>query len=486
MLRQYQFENCFKSICFICFFYVNLTAMSFNSNEDKALLDKFASLQSMINNDSYACLSSIPVEKAHCADCMRGSKEKEWTILIYMAADNDLQRYAIRNIKQMATIGSTEYVNIVVHLDIREKNKKVCSRFYVEKEKILQFDTGITKMDSGDPQSVISFVKWATTQFPSNHVAIIFWDHATGIVDPSSNRLLRATDLFSFNPATHKLELDRSIDFLELMNESQSAIAMRGVCWDDSTGHYLTNQKLAYALQTLNITFDVLGFDACLMSMLEIASILKHHAKYLVASQEVELGTGWNYHSVFAPFTRNNLTPLELARHIVNVYEKTYSPYTNDYTLSVLNLSEIINLENNINVVAELLLACLRMQVNGSVKKAVQMSRHRRLCTHFDTPQYIDLHHFYRNLQVNLKSVVLSPEHEGTRLKLALFNKLEEGKNIIDHIVMANVTGKNLAQAKGISVYFPEQRIHPSYLNTVFATQNSWPSLLSQTIPVTY
>lgn len=483
--QENRFKENFGYTCIIGLLVLH-AALIPNDYEDKVLLDKFASLQAMICNDPYSSFSSIPITTVTHSNVMRSSKKKAWKVMVYMAADNDLQRYAIRNIKQMATIGSTEFVHIVVHLDIKEKNKKICSRFYVEKDKIHQYDTGHIKMDSGDPQSVISFVKWANDQFPSDHTMIVFWDHATGIVDPSGNRLLRATDLFSFNPTTHKLELDRSVDFLELMNEAQAAIAMRGVCWDDSTGHYLTNQKLAYALQTLDITFDIIGFDACLMSMLEIASILKHHAKYLVASQEVELGTGWNYHSILAPFARNNLTPLELARHIVAVYEKTYSPYTNDYTLSVMNLQEIANLENNIHVVADLLLACLRLQLNGSVKKAVQMSRHRRLCTHFDTPQYIDLHHFYRNLQVNLKNVALSPEHEGARLKLALFNKLEEGKNIIEHIIMANVTGKNLSQAKGISVYFPEQRIHPSYLNTVFATQNSWPSLLAQTIPVTY
>lgn len=485
MMLQHQFKKYFGFMCIVTLLALNLSIKS-NNDEDKELSDKFASLQSMICNDPYTCFSSIPITTVNHADITRSPKQKEWAVYVYMAADNDLQRYAIRNIKQMATIGSTEYVHIVVHLDIREKNKKICSRFYVEKDKILQYDTGHMKLDSGDPQSLISFVKWATEQFPSRHVMLILWDHATGIVDPSGHRILRATDLFSFNPVTHKLELDRSIDFLELMNEAQSALAMRGVCWDDSTGHYLTNQKLAYALQAINIIFDIIGFDACLMSMLEIASILKNHANYLVASQEVELGTGWNYHNVLAPFARNNLTPLELARHIVNVYEKTYSPYTNDYTLSVINLQEVANLENNINVVADLLLACLRMQVNGSVKKAVQMSRHRRLCTHFDTPQYIDLHHFYRNIQANLKNIVLSPEQESARLKLALFNKLDEGKTIIEHIVMANATGKNLAQAKGISVYFPEQRIHPSYLNTLFATQNSWPLLLSQTIPVTY
>src|SRR5262245_40192827 len=46
-------------------------------------------------------------------------QKKPWTMIIYIAADNDLRNYAIRNIKQMSNIGSNQYVNIIVHIDIR-------------------------------------------------------------------------------------------------------------------------------------------------------------------------------------------------------------------------------------------------------------------------------------------------------------------------------------------------------------------------------
>jgi hypothetical protein len=420
---------------------------------------------------------------------------KDFTFILYMAADNDLERYAIRNIKQMSTIGSTDSINIVAHLDIKTNRKKICSHFYVEKNNILEFDNGISKMDSGDPQSLINFIKWVIEKFPARHYVLDFWDHGTGIVDPIGNRIIRATDLFIYNPDTRKLELDRSIDFLELifnLDDHQGMHLLRGICWDDSTGHYLTNQKLAYALSMIKEEimhgkkFDIIGFDACLMSMLEIADIAKDYAHILVASQEVELGTGWNYQSILAPFTQGTLEPIALAKHMVDVYEKIYSPHTNDYTLSAINLDRVNELTNNINTVAELLIACLKLQKNTSVKKAISQSRSRKLCTHFDTPQYIDLHHFYSNLQTNLKSCTFTNEQEGIRLIRTLNLKLEEGKTIIQQLVFANVTGKNLAQAKGISIYFPEQRIHNSYGVTGFAKNNIWSQFLHQTVPVSY
>ena len=41
-------------------------------------------------------------------------------------------------------------------------------------------------------------------------------------------------------------------------------------------------------------TFDLVGFDACLMASVEVAKIIEPHAKYMIASEEVEPGHGWH------------------------------------------------------------------------------------------------------------------------------------------------------------------------------------------------
>lgn len=46
------------------------------------------------------------------------------------------------------------------------------------------------------------------------------------------------------------------------------------------------------------LKIDVLGFDACLMSMYEIGSVLAPYANYLLASELLEPGTGWDYSSL--------------------------------------------------------------------------------------------------------------------------------------------------------------------------------------------
>src|SRR3990167_10950429 len=65
-------------------------------------------------------------------------KKSKRTIIIYMAADNDLRIFAARNIQQMAAIGSNENISILVHLDIRiSGNKKITRRYLIEKDKVL-------------------------------------------------------------------------------------------------------------------------------------------------------------------------------------------------------------------------------------------------------------------------------------------------------------------------------------------------------------
>ncbi|MBQ6246137.1 MAG: hypothetical protein IJK04_04670, partial [Kiritimatiellae bacterium] len=44
--------------------------------------------------------------------------------------------------------------------------------------------------------------------------------------------------------------------------------------------------------------FDFVGFDACLMATLETANILATYADYMIASEETEPGTGWDYTAI--------------------------------------------------------------------------------------------------------------------------------------------------------------------------------------------
>jgi hypothetical protein len=416
--------------------------------------------------------------------------KKPWTCIVYMAADNDLRNFAMRNIKQMCQIGSNERINIVVQLDIKmPRVKKTTQRFLITREGPIQVNTKdpySQSMDSGKPETLISCCKWAIENYPATNYALMFWNHGSGIIDPNFNRVVCASELFRYNSTSNQLELDRSIGFLDFMNTlSIQSDPERGICWDDSTGNYLTNQKLDAALNTIcstlleNKKFSLIGFDACLMSMLEVADIVKNYAHVMTASEEVELGTGLDYSQVLHPFLSQIPSPQELGAHITASYAFSYQKITSDYTHSALNLDRISLLEHNVHKVSQLLISCLQNQRNSSVKQALAASRNKNACTHFDEPSYIDLHHFYRNVLNNLKTFAFKNGQQNALIN-QLHEALTEGCLIIEDVVIANVAGRNLSNAKGIAIYFPERGIHPSYRKTTFAQNNSWAAFLNQ------
>lgn len=410
-------------------------------------------------------------------------EKKDWTFIVYIAADNNLRDFAPRNIKQMGHIGSNEHINILVHIDIRlHGQKKMTRRYIVTKGDTIHVDIPNENlpMDSGDPQSLISACKWAITEFPAEHYALIFWNHGTGIIDPYGKRSFNTNNLMILNPNTGLFELDRTYSYIDLIEESVSD--PKGICWDDYTGNYLTNQKLEFALQEITTKylgkkFDIIGFDACLMAMLEVAEIIKRYANIMIASEEVEPGPGQRYDEALSLFRAGSPDPLTFARHWVNSFAKAYkvggvSLAFADYTQSALDLNEIEPLEKNIDKLGQQLIDGLISDPQG-YRNIVTQSRTKRHCTHFNEPTFIDLHHFYNNLlkHINAGSV------KGT-LAQEIRSTLEMGVSLIKKAVIHNVSGPHLPGAAGISIYFPEKRMHPSYKKSNFA-KNNWAKFMT-------
>lgn len=412
--------------------------------------------------------------------------KKSWTFVVYVAADNDLNFFARRNINDMKKVGSNDNINILVQLDgygIHEKTK----RFFIEKEAAIQVNThditAYQKLNSGSAQTLIDCCKWAFESYPADHYALILWNHGTGILDNIRGRAVNASEIFTFNPSNHMLELNRSIEFLQFVEEKVAKETDRGVCFSDTYGSYLTNEKLYYALETIKTSvldgkkIDIVAFDACLMSMIEVGNLLSEFVDIMVGSQEVELGTGWPYNLVLEPFKTKTLSPSEFATHMVESYGEAYKDVTNDFTQSAVCLKKIKQLEENVHNVSALLIEALQTQKNFSVARAIRASHSRRLCTHFSEPSYIDLHHFYFNLSQTIEFMSLYVNEAEQKKKIE--DLISKGLSLLSDAVIANSVGPALPQAKGISIYFPTRYIDVSYTRTPFAKQNMWLDLLN-------
>jgi hypothetical protein len=416
--------------------------------------------------------------------------KKSWTFIVYMAGDNDLNYFAWKNLKQMELIGSNENITIVAQLN--NPGSAPTKRYVVRKDKrvLVQDQTIINqKLNSGSYQTLIDCALWATTYYPAENYALILWNHGTGAIDPHFGKTINPCELFYLNPTDNKLEIDRGgASYLALIcNEIQRHIKIdnkRGICFDDSFKSYITNHDLELALHhiTKNILngkkLGIIGFDACLMSMIEISSICKNYAEYFVASQELEYGAGWKYDEVLKPFLDQILSPLEFAKHIVVSYEKAYQKMINDYTLAAFSLQFNAELEKNIDQVAQLLAKALTEQQNRSVSDILRKCKSTQYCTCFDEPSYIDLGHFYDNLLQHVSYINLKDKSVEAQIKPKLAQLLQQGKNILKNLVVENKVGSKLKNAQGVSIYFPEYSINVNYAKSPFALSNNWLSLL--------
>ncbi len=400
--------------------------------------------------------------------------KKAWTFGVYMAARNDLHPFSKINMRQMLEVGSSDYLNIVVNWD--EPGKKGIQRFYVEKNSPeIAFQDPKAQSNSGDPQNLVDFCTWMINTYPADNYALIMWDHGLGgSIDPFMPRYIETAELFGYGSMPSMYDVSKGIE--NLTEADFENMPNRAVCFDDAYKSYINNQGLAYALATIDQQvlhgkkWGVIGFDACLCADLGMVDIVMDYAEYMVASEDVEPGTGANYRLMLTPLSKGPMDSRSFAAHMAQSYEQAYYYLSSDYTQSALDMQVAPLVEQNLHEISLLLIESLEAQKGRTVRDAIAVSC--KTCTAFDDPNYKDLGHLYSNLLQNLRLFQFNDDATGQALKNTLAQKLTDGLLLIDQAVVSNNVGKNYKQARGISIYCPVARIHSSFPKTTFALGN--------------
>lgn len=224
---------------------------------------------------------------------------KEWTVLVYLNADNDLYRFGFLNMAQMEKVGSTNSMNVVVQFDPEPKGMPT-TRYFVTKNdnpvtgKITsQVLETMPETDMGNAKTLSEFLAWGVKAYPAKKYAVIIWNHGNG---------------------------------------------WQGVSYDDNPSTHLTMPALRAGLENMNAVvaqqrrvrntggqIDLLNFDACIMSTLEVAYELKDTAKFMVGSQFNEPGEGENYTMFLTPMAaKPTMSARELSEVLVYQYSLNY------------------------------------------------------------------------------------------------------------------------------------------------------------------
>jgi len=279
--------------------------------------------------------------------------QAQWTFMVYLDGDNDLEQFAINNFLDMAKVGSDANINIVVQFDRWDNSAKdprygnwtKCYRFLVTPgmEPWPEQGEDLGEVNMGNPGTLKDFINWAASTYPANNYALVLWDHGSGW-DPGMKELLKALKLATTGAEKKKL-------LQELHAARRARPAVKWVCEDASHGTMLSLADVKDAINAAGTKVQLVGFDACLMGMVEMAYEIKDTGPgVMVGSEEVIPGNGWPYETILAGLKSNPAwTARDLGSWTVDKYYESYYETNNGgMTQSAIDLTQMNNLAGRI------------------------------------------------------------------------------------------------------------------------------------------
>ncbi len=401
---------------------------------------------------------------------------KKWTIMVYLAGDNDLDEDGARDIAEMAKVGSNNDVNIIAQFD--RAGGTGTQRFYITKGGGYPKDSieNLGETNTGDPEVLIDFLKWGIEKYPAEHYMAVLWNHGSGWnEDEVYEKALKFTpEKRDLSPLTKRSFRERGIRkalFSTTVEEIlKNPAKYRAILYDDESKDFLDNMEMKNVLTEAakllpNKQFDILGFDACLMNTIEVAFQLKKTANIIVGSEETEPNAGWPYDKVLSVIAKDpDLSPEDFSKIIVDSYIKSYDKGANSdpVTLSALNSKKITGVMTALNKLA----AALKKNISDSD------TFYKILKTTYDVqqfyyPTYKDIFDFAKllNERLDAKDIKVSSQ--------AVMDILEPGDN--NFIIASGNLTKSMSRAHGATIYIPVRETYLKYYSKLdFAKKSKW------------
>lgn len=159
----------------------------------------------------------------------------------------------------------------------------------------------------GDSDTLAKFLQYTIEEHPAKRYGLLFWNHGNGSVNGFGY-----DELYDYDSLT-LMELEEGL---------------RGGAEEG---------QLAF-----------IGFDACLMANVEVADAVSPYADYLIASQELEPGDGWNYNSFLPTMYEKGFNVEETLTTIADDFVKIENS-EEMRTLSVIDLKKYNSLNRALN-----------------------------------------------------------------------------------------------------------------------------------------
>ncbi|HEY6968169.1 MAG TPA: clostripain-related cysteine peptidase [Candidatus Angelobacter sp.] len=336
-----------------------------------------------------------------------------WTVMVYISADSILTNFAVESLKQLRDAANE---NIVVAAQFGTPEQDAMCYIFDKKSRRKSLNSdGIKKYPlnpddiTDDPATLTRFINWAYRECPkSDYYALVMWGHGP-----------------------------------ELLFEAPTGN-------DGGKRLYFTPTQLALALKHADKRIDIIGFDACYMSMIEYANQLHGLAGSMVASQREVPDLSFPYGTVISTL-RDTENPVECCKSIVDAYVASYQDYICDtstgaepVTLAVLNLATVDTITRGIQRLAQELMS---PTLNKRARHAIYEARTE--AEGFVGGLFVDICDFCDRLQGESGEIPQQLYAAAAALSAAIRNN-----NPDTGCVLVNKAVRS-SDCNGLSIYFP-------------------------------
>src|SRR5262245_213932 len=274
-----------------------------------------------------------------------------WAILVYVSADRVLTNFAVESLKQLKRSASEKTIALV---QVHSSNQEGAQRYVfngksdpassIEEDRQPSIQPPLSPGGIADPANLTKFMDWAS-QYDARHRCLFLWGHGYEL----------------------------------LLNEDDADPAKR------YGRNYLTPKALREALKNAkrNVSdsrLDIIGIDACSMSLVELASELADFGDFLIASQEDVPDQSFPYQEMLQKLEVYPPDDVEgISASIPQLYRQAYQDYvvgadtgTREITLTSIRLKNTRKIQE---LLARLSTALLSSVFDSSLQKAILSAR---------------------------------------------------------------------------------------------------------------
>ncbi|MDQ1371675.1 MAG: hypothetical protein QG582_589, partial [Candidatus Thermoplasmatota archaeon] len=219
----------------------------------------------------------------------------KWTFAVYADGDNNLEYYAYLDFLEMALVGSSPEVNLVIQID-RVPGYSNDSGDWTDAKRFLVTQgmeplaenayEDLGEVNMGDGAVLADFAADTFDRFRADHTSLILWDHGSGWYGGCCRDMTSAND---------------SLGTDEMRQAMEETVAVVGA-------------KVA-----------VIGFDACVMGSMEVCYAFEGLCEDFVASEDMLPGTGWPYDAILQRLVETpSMGPEELSEIMTAEYVAEY------------------------------------------------------------------------------------------------------------------------------------------------------------------